>query len=129
MRIGLHLVSFDFPGGPAAVGPAVAEVGRAVEEAGFDNLSEKWEGLALLPALDPTRPNDYFLFVANDNDFATTDGYQVGAAYNDGKNLDTMFLAYRVTITAVPEPTTAALWLLGALALGVVARRRAAPRT
>lgn len=39
MRIGLHLVSFDFPGGPAAIGPAVAEVGRAVEEAGFDNLS------------------------------------------------------------------------------------------
>ncbi len=39
MRIGLHLVSFDFPGGSAAIGPAVAEVGRAVEEAGFDNLS------------------------------------------------------------------------------------------
>jgi len=39
MRIGLHLVSFDFPGGPAAIGPAVAEVGRAVEDAGFDNVS------------------------------------------------------------------------------------------
>ncbi len=39
MRIGLHLVNFDFPGGPAAIGPALAEVGRAVQEAGFDNLS------------------------------------------------------------------------------------------
>lgn len=39
MRIGLHLVNFDFPGGPVAIGPAVAEVGRAVEDAGFDNLS------------------------------------------------------------------------------------------
>ena len=48
------------------------------------------------------RPRDDFLFVANDNDFATTDGFQVGAAYNDGKDLDTMFLAYRVTISPVP---------------------------
>jgi F420-dependent oxidoreductase-like protein len=39
MRIGLHLVNFDFPGGPGAIGPAVAEIGRAVEGAGFDNLS------------------------------------------------------------------------------------------
>ena len=58
-------------------------------------LTKKWEGLALLPALDPERPDDYFLFIANDNDFATTDGFHAGAAYNDGKDLDTMFLAYR----------------------------------
>jgi F420-dependent oxidoreductase-like protein len=39
MRIGLHLVKFDFEGGPEAIGPMVASVGHAVEEAGFDNLS------------------------------------------------------------------------------------------
>ena len=39
MRIGLHLVKFDFEGGPAAIGPTVAAVGAAVEEAGLDNLS------------------------------------------------------------------------------------------
>lgn len=39
MRLGLHLVNVDFAGGPAAIGPALAEVGRAVEDAGFDNLS------------------------------------------------------------------------------------------
>ena len=97
------------------------------QQAGFENLSEKWEGLALLPALDPSRPDDYFLFIANDNDFATTDGFHAGAAYNDGKNLDTMFLAYRVTISAVPEPGSALLLALGgAVLLGVARRRRAA---
>lgn len=39
MRIGFHLVRFDFEGGPAAIGPTVAAVGAAVEDAGFDNLS------------------------------------------------------------------------------------------
>ena len=92
---------------------------------GFDNLSEKWEGLVLLPTLDPRRPNDYFLFVANDNDFATTDGFQVGRAYNDGKDIDTMFLAYRVTIAAVPEPESYALMLVGLMAVSAAVRRRA----
>ena len=39
MRIGLHLVRFDFDGGPVAIAPALAAVGAAVEEARFDNLS------------------------------------------------------------------------------------------
>jgi hypothetical protein len=89
---------------------------------GLDNLSEKWEGLALLPALDPDAPNDYFLFVANDNDFITTNGFHAGAAYNGGFNNDTMFLAWRVTIAPVPEPASMLLMALGAAAL--LARRR-----
>jgi F420-dependent oxidoreductase-like protein len=39
MRLGLHLVNFDVPGGPAAIGPWLASVGAAVEDAGLDNLS------------------------------------------------------------------------------------------
>ncbi len=39
MRVGVHLVKFDFDGGPAAIGPTVAAVGAAAEEAGLDNVS------------------------------------------------------------------------------------------
>lgn len=39
MRIGVHLVKFDFEGGPAAIGPTVAAFGAAAEEARLDNLS------------------------------------------------------------------------------------------
>ena len=65
-----------------------------------DNLSEKWEGMALVPALDPENPSDFFLFITNDNDFITQDGYQVGAPYKDasGVEVDTMILVYRVTL-------------------------------
>ncbi|RUW17570.1 esterase-like activity of phytase family protein, partial [Mesorhizobium sp. M4B.F.Ca.ET.013.02.1.1] len=59
-----------------------------------DNLSEKWEAMSLVSVLDPKLPDDYFLFVANDNDFLTQDGFQVGASYKagDGADVDTMFL-------------------------------------
>jgi len=65
-----------------------------------DNLSEKWEGMTLVPALDPANPNDYFLFVTNDNDFITQNGYQAGAPYKDasGLEVDTMMLVYRITL-------------------------------
>lgn len=39
MNIGIHIVSFTLPGGPAAIGPTLAEVARAAEEAGATNLS------------------------------------------------------------------------------------------
>jgi hypothetical protein len=65
-----------------------------------NNLSEKWEGMALVPALDPANPRDSFLVITNDNDFITQDGYQVGAAYKDasGADVDTMLLVFRITL-------------------------------
>ena len=39
MRLGVHIVNFEVPGGPAEIGPTLARVGHAVEEAGIDNLS------------------------------------------------------------------------------------------
>ena len=65
-----------------------------------DNLSEKWEGMALVSALDPANLRDFFLFVTNDNDFITQNGYQVGAPYKDqsGADVDTIILVYRLTL-------------------------------
>ena len=64
------------------------------------NLSEKWEAMALVSVLDKAAPDDYFLFVANDNDFITQDGFQVGAAYKDksGADVDTLIQVYRLSI-------------------------------
>jgi len=96
-----------------------------VNDANF--LSEKWEGLAILSALDAAAPDDYFLFVANDNDFITTSGFQAGSPYAAALDNDTAFLVYRVTLPGldllqVPAPAMIALFGLGALAL---VRRRA----
>jgi hypothetical protein len=68
-----------------------------------NNLSEKWEGMTLVPALDPDHPRDFFLFISNDNDFITQRGYQVGADYKDasGAEVDTMIMVYRLTL---PDP-------------------------
>jgi phosphodiesterase/alkaline phosphatase D-like protein/2',3'-cyclic-nucleotide 2'-phosphodiesterase (5'-nucleotidase family) len=76
-----------------------------------NTLSEKWEGLALVPVSDPANPNDYFLFVANDNDFLTTNGAYMDAAgnlqtYDGGVENDTVVLAYRVRIAAVTAAPT-----------------------
>jgi F420-dependent oxidoreductase-like protein len=39
MRLGVHIVNFTLPGGPAAIGRTLADIGRAVEDAGVVNLS------------------------------------------------------------------------------------------
>jgi hypothetical protein len=70
-----------------------------------NDLYEKWEGMALVPTLDAANPRDFFLFVSNDNDFITQNGYQAGAAYKDpsGVDVDTMILVYRVTLPDMPN--------------------------
>ena len=39
MNVGVHLVNFTLPGGPPSIGPTVAAVARAAEDAGVTNLS------------------------------------------------------------------------------------------
>lgn len=63
-----------------------------------NTLSEKWESLALVPALDPDFPDDFFLLIGNDNDYTTTDGRQDGANYKEDQNIDSMLLVHRVTL-------------------------------
>jgi len=63
-------------------------------------LSEKWESLGLVGVLDPNRPDDFFLFVGNDNDFITQYGHQAGKDYRDrsGVEVDTMLLVFHVRL-------------------------------
>ncbi|MBM2712477.1 esterase-like activity of phytase family protein [Mesorhizobium caraganae] len=70
-----------------------------------NNLSEKWEAMSVVSVLDPVLPDDYFLFVGNDNDFLAQDGFQVGAPYKaeDGADVDTMFLVYQVTLPGLAK--------------------------
>jgi hypothetical protein len=67
-------------------------------------ISEKWEGMALVPTLLEGRPNDFFLFVSNDNDFATTNGSMQGQPYNSGQNNDNMVLVYKLTLPTAVDP-------------------------
>ncbi|HEX6870488.1 MAG TPA: LLM class F420-dependent oxidoreductase [Micromonosporaceae bacterium] len=39
MDLGVHLVNFDLPGGAAAIGPTLAQVGAVAEQVGLANLS------------------------------------------------------------------------------------------
>ena len=39
MKLGLHIPDFTWPAGPSRLGPQLAEVAQAAEEAGFDRLS------------------------------------------------------------------------------------------
>jgi len=92
-----------------------------------NTLSEKWEGLSLVSAQDPSAPGDYFLFIGNDNDFLSATGKYMDASgnlqsYNAGLENDTMILAWRVQI--VPEPSTYALVCLGTLVVAISRRRR-----
>jgi uncharacterized protein YhjY with autotransporter beta-barrel domain len=71
-----------------------------------NNLYEKWEAMSLLPVLNRNRPNDFFLVVANDNDFITTQGSMQGNPYSDPSraDVDNMFLVYLVTLPTYIDP-------------------------
>ncbi len=71
----------------------------------INTICEKWEALSLVSANDPANPNDYFLFVGNDNDFLTGTGKYMDASgalqsYDAGLENDTIVLAYRVRMNS-----------------------------
>lgn len=75
-----------------------------------NSLGEKWEALSLVPVLDPTAPNDYFLMVGNDNDFLGTSVTMLGGAAIDATAATTVaenpnrVLVYRVTLPGYVDP-------------------------
>jgi len=61
-------------------------------------LTEKWEGMALVPALDEKAPQDYFLLIGNDNDFLSTNCKVGGQNCAQSVNSDAVVLVYRLTL-------------------------------
>lgn len=75
-----------------------------------NSLGEKWEGLSIVPVLDSSAPNDYFLMVGNDNDFLGTSVTMLGSPPSDataGTSLadnPNRVLVYRVTLPGYVDP-------------------------
>ncbi len=64
-----------------------------------NSITEKWEGLALIPINEAGTPNDYLMLVGNDNDFKASIVYHNGVAVGTNTTLvDNILLAYRVTL-------------------------------
>jgi outer membrane autotransporter protein len=73
------------------------------------SIGEKWEAMALAPVLDENAPQDFFLFIGNDNDFQGTStsfngtDYASGALDGTGNN-DSVLLVYRLTLPTYADP-------------------------
>ena len=73
-----------------------------------NTLSEKWEGLGLMPLNDPAAPDDFLVLAMNDNDFTSTNVYQNGVLVGtNALTIDNMILAYRVSLPGVGAPAPA----------------------
>lgn len=73
------------------------------------SLSEKIEAMALAPVLEEGAPQDFFLFVGNDNDFQGTsicfNGTCSASGALDGTgNNDSVMLVYRLTLPTYVDP-------------------------
>lgn len=73
----------------------LARVGLTME-----HLSEKWEAMDLVPVLEPEHPSDYFLLVANDNDFIARHCRMSGQSCNSDIDNDSRVLVYRLRLPA-----------------------------
>lgn len=64
-----------------------------------NTISEKWEGMTVVPMNDAKFPDDYLLLVGNDNDFKAPVVYHGGVAVaTNHTTVDNMLLAFRVTL-------------------------------
>jgi hypothetical protein len=65
---------------------------------GVEALSEKWEAMDLVPALEPDHPDGYFLIVGNDNDFIARRCRMSGQPCDSGFDNDSRILIYRIDL-------------------------------
>ena len=90
----------------------LARVGMNVTRLPLTNptsIGEKWEAMALAPVLEEGAPQDFFLFVGNDNDFQGTaisfNGVPATSGALDGTgNNDSILLVYRLTLPTYVDP-------------------------
>lgn len=61
-------------------------------------LSEKWEAMDVLPALDPQHPNDVLLLIGNDNDFIARHCRMQDQSCDSPYDNDNRVLVYRLTL-------------------------------
>lgn len=88
-------------------------------------LTEKWEGMALAPVLEEGKPQDFFLFVGNDNDFLSTTCVTSGVSCAQSVNSDAEVLVYRMTLPTYVDPEYLA-WMIGTGPLAVAAVQQSA---
>lgn len=67
-------------------------------------LGEKWEGMALAPVLEEGAPQDFFLFVGNDNDFLSTTCRVNNQDCSQSVDSDGHVLIYRLTLPTYVDP-------------------------
>ena len=79
-------------------------INNAVGQATSTTISEKWEGMALVPTLDESAPRDYFLLVGNDNDFLSSTCSTGGVNCAQSINSDAVVLVYRLTLPTYVDP-------------------------
>lgn len=90
----------------------LARVGMNITRLPLTNptsIGEKWEAMALAPVLEESAPQDFFLFVGNDNDFQGTqiifNGVPATSGAPDGTgNNDSILLVYRLTLPTYVDP-------------------------
>lgn len=80
-------------------------VNNAAGQTTSTTLTEKWEGMALVPVLEEGAPQDYFLLVGNDNDFLSSTCSTGGVSCAQSINSDALVLAYRLTLPTFVDPT------------------------
>ncbi len=61
-------------------------------------ITEKIEGMALVPVLEESAPQDFFLMVGNDNDFLSSTCSVGGENCSQAVNSDPLVMVYRLTL-------------------------------